>query len=527
MRPRAKQVRKLVVDRKIVEMFRDGKSASAITKALDKGKGYVIKVRDLAEQYGFIERISSDPLIYKSTARVIPPFPEILFPIQDLRQSKPTETNKILDPQKDWIKERLNLGWSPQTIFEELAVSVPRSNFYRYLEREHLQADRLLRSSPEIIHAPGECLQVDWAKLFDFKNAEGKKETIWAFIGILGHSRYTMVRVMRRCDFSATVTALISMFTELGGVPRKVTSDNPKVFVDTASPYEALLNMGYERFSSHYGFRIEALPPSDPKKKGKVERSVQLVRRLFESYDQSQFSMESAQVHGDRKLLVANQRKHGTHGDQPVRVFEEEKATLKSLPNVPYEVETIIFSKVRADGYVRFCNKYYRIDQRLKKQIATVIGNSKQVSIYVGGRLLEVYERITDKYQSKACKDHYKETWEKTLNDHGHYIRQAAAIGENVSRFIQIILARGDGFVDTRVVWGVLTAVKKYYAKDIDRACATAIELRHISLHGFLQILSLSPKRTDIDKDEFKTTSGKFERPMSEYRARLRLVRST
>ena len=166
MKQKKSQLGRILVDRRIVEMFREGKSASAITKLVDKSKGYVIKVRNLAEQYGFIEKISEEPMIFRATERVMPPFPEILFPIEDLRKSKPAETDELLDPQRAWITERLNLGWSPQTIFEELKVSVPRSNFYRYLERQHLQADRLLRSSPEIIHAPGECLQVDYPKLF-------------------------------------------------------------------------------------------------------------------------------------------------------------------------------------------------------------------------------------------------------------------------------------------------------------------------------------------------------------------------
>lgn len=514
-----------LMDRKIVELFQQGKSASAIAKKLSRGKSSVITVRDLAEQYGFIEKVSAEPLIFRATARVLPPYPEILFPIQDLRKTKPAETDLILDPQKPWMLERLNLGWSPQTIFEELAVSVPRSNFYRYLERHHLQADRILRSAPEIIHGPGECLQVDWAKMFSWKNPQGKQETVWAFIGILGHSRHTLVRVMTKCDFANTVMAIKSMLEELGGSPRRITSDNPKVFVNKASDYEPVLNAGYERFASHYGFTIEALPPADPEKKGKVERTVQLIRRLFESYDAENFKLESAQEHINKKLLIANNRKHGTHGGRPADLLLLERQSLRILPTMPYEVETITFPSVRDDGYVRFNNKYYRVDRRLKGQDAVVIANTEQVSIYIGGRLLEVYERIKDQFTSKACKDHYKEEWEKTLNDHAHYIKQAEAIGGNVSRFIQIVLARGEGFVDTRVVWGLLTCVKEYAASDIDKACLKAIELEQVNLGLIKSFLSLCPKRNKEEK--FNTTGGKFERPMSEYVTHLRLVTST
>jgi len=334
-----------------------------------------------------------------------------------------------------------------------------------------------------------------------------------------------MVRVMDKCDFSATVKALQSMIFELGGVPRKITSDNPKVFVNLASKHEPTLNAGYERFASHTGFTIEALPPADPQKKGKVERTVQLIRRLFESFEIKEFSLEKAQSHIDLKMKIANARKHGSHGEKPVEVFEnQERKVLRELPAVPYEIETIMVASVRADGYVRFLNKYYRVDIRLKSQRVTVISNSEKLSIYCSGRLLEVYDVIKDKFQRQACKDHYKSSSETNLQNHAHYIKQAELIGANVSRMIQIILARGEGFVDTRVVWGVLTLNKKYSHEAIDKACASAIELSSISLRTLCALLNLTPQ-TKKENEIFNTTGGKFTRPMSEYVAHLRVVK--
>jgi hypothetical protein len=517
---------RITVDRKIVELFRAGQSASQISSRLSKGKGYVIRVRDLAVEYGFLEPISEVPKLFRTTNRLLPNFPEALFPITDLRKSKPAETDVLLDPYKTWITERLNLGWSPQTVFEEVPVSIPRASFYRYLERQHLQSDRLLRgSSPEIIHAPGECLQVDWAKVFDVPTMDGRRRTVWAFIGILGHSRYTMVRVMEKCDFTATVKALQSMLDELGGSPRKITSDNPKVFVKLASEHEPILNAGYERFASHTGFTIEALPPADPKKKGKVERTVQLVRRLFESFDLSEFTLSKAQDHIDLKMKIANLRKHGAHGEKPVEIFEnQERKTLRDLPEVPYEIETIMIGSVRLDGYVRFLNKYYRVDMRLKGQSVTLISNGEKLSIYCAGRLLEVYDVIKDKFQRQSCKDHYKSSSETNLENHAHYIKQAEAIGGNVSRMIQVILARGEGFVDTRVVWGILTLNKKYPNHVIDKACESAIELGSISLRTVNAFLKMTPQ-SKMENENFNTIGGKFARPMSEYRAHLRVVK--
>jgi hypothetical protein len=389
-----------------------------------------------------------------------------------------------------------------------------------------------------IIHAPGECMQIDWGKLFDVVDGEtGKKKTIWVFVGVVGYSRYEMVRVVERLDFATTIEALMSMFDELGGVPRKITSDNPKVFVKEPSQYEPLANPAFARFASAYDFIIEALPPREPKKKGKVERQVTPVRRLFESYDKDQYSLESAQAHIDRKLKLANERKHGTHGEKPIALFlDEEAAKLKSLPILPYEIETIVAATVRTDGYVRFENKFYRVDILLKKQDALVIANSTKVSIYAKGRLLEVYDRITDKQRTKASKDHYREPWEKTLEDHGHYLKRAAGIGPHVEQFIAIILARGEGFVDTKVVWGLLNLDKAYEKKDIDRVCQSALELSQVNLRTVRQLLQLAAERrkkkaqpNDLRAGEAALAAekgGKFVRSMSEYKNHLKLVYS-
>ena len=528
-----KDLERITVDRKIVEGLREGRSVTSLKKSTGKGKGTVIKVRDMALEYGYIELADVEKKIFKATSKSLPPFPEALFPLCDGRSNKIFETDLVLESVREWLKERIEVGWSRQTIFEELPLAVPRSNFYRYLDRQNFMRIAPARNVMELIHAPGECLQVDWGKLFDVIDSKTKKKkTIWIFIGVLGHSRYEMARVVECGNFEITMHALMSMFDELGGIPKKVTSDNPKVFVQLASEHEPLLNPAFERFAAHCGFTIEALPPADPEKKGKVERMVPMKRRLFESYDRENYTLESAQAHIDKKLAIANERKHGTHLQKPIVVFiNDEASVLKPLPDLRYEIESIIRVTVRADGYVRFANKYYRIESRLKGEVALVIGNSKQVSIYCKGRLLEVYERITNNFVTKACKDHYKEPWEKTLQDHGHYLKQALAIGANVERFISIILARGEGFVDTRVVWGLLTLNKKYNNADIDKACLSALELSQVNLVTVRQLLNIMAKPKEIlkpkdDPAKVQAMGGKFARPMSEYKNHLKLVHS-
>jgi len=94
-------------------------------------------------------------------------------------------------------------------------------------------------------------------------------------------------------------------------------------------------------------------------------------------------------------------------------------------------------------------------------------------------------------------------------------------------------LARGEGFVDTRVVWGLLTLNKKYQNADVDKACLSALELSQVNLKTVRQLLNImaSPKtNTDSSSTEelhpAQSIGGKFARPMSDYKNHLKLIYS-
>lgn len=185
-----KVLEKITMDRKIVEGLRDGRSLTSLTKSTGKGKGYIIKIRDLAIEYGYLVE-GEVAKTYRATNKQLPLFPEALFPLYDGRSEKAASTDDVLNPHGEWIKDRLELGWSPQTIFDEIAVSIPRSNFYRYLHRQGLMASASAYHTIELIHSPGECLQVDWGKLFDVKDVStGKKKPFgylsefWVTVGM-------------------------------------------------------------------------------------------------------------------------------------------------------------------------------------------------------------------------------------------------------------------------------------------------------------------------------------------------------
>jgi transposase len=255
-----KDVKKMILDRKIVQEIIAGKSNRQISREFKICQKKVAKFKKLAQEEGYLDKNAELP------AYPAHPFPKILE-----KNLKFSENEDLLLPHLDWMKERLNAGWHKVSLFEESPVRIPRASFYRFLKRHKLLAlqerknDRVI---PEIFHEPGEAFLLDWGLLRTVVDPKTKKKRkLWAFVGVLGYSRYMTVRLVWTCDTKTTIHALEDMFQELGGITKRVTTDNPKCFALEASDYEPIFNPIFERFADHFGFTIECLPPRDPQKK--------------------------------------------------------------------------------------------------------------------------------------------------------------------------------------------------------------------------------------------------------------------
>jgi len=511
------------VSRKIVESLIAGKGVNEISRGLKVGKAKIRKVRILAEKNGYLD--GSVPL---------PPFPQLLFPEDRCRKFSASEVDFLLSEHEDWIKDRIAADWHAITIFEQLPIKVSRSSFYRFLDRHKLNPSnqRPTRVVPEIIHKPGEALQVDWGKVGTVAcPLTGKKLTVWAFVGVLGYSRYRMVRLTIALDLDTTLSLLESMLQEIGGVPVKLTSDNPKVFALKACKYDPLIHPVYERFAGYYDTAVECLAPADPKKKGKVERPMPFIRRLLEPLNGDFRDLLHAQKFIDQQLTLANDRRHGTTGERPIeRLLNQEISALKPLPKLFWEREEYHEGSVRSDGHIRFRGKYYSVAEHLIGEDLVVIGNQTFVWLYHNGQLVETHRRCTDPMKSKETKPEHLKPWERAMTDTSVYRDRARSIGPHVDELIVKIIGNGLGVIDFRQVWGILSLDKSFDYKRIDDACRHALEMGSRRLRTVRNYLETSPKpRSSSPADSeipFVTEDGgekdrvnRFVRSIKEYGA--------
>lgn len=508
--------RRRLVDRKVVQYLIEGKSHRFIKQQLQIGSSRLEKVKRLAEQHGYIN------------GRALPSYPEALFPDRsDRRTQQRSDTDRLLNAHIGFIEERLNAGWRPITVWEELPIAVTRSSFYRFLERRDLiklaRGAKALRVVPEIVHAPGDALVLDWGKLCTvFDPLRAVMRTLWVLIGVLGFSRYLMARLVWSNELATTLSAMESMLGETQGVPQRLTSDNPKCLCLQASRYEPLLNPAFERFAAHYAFSIECLPPREPQKKGKIERMVPYVRRLYEAHGEF-VSLEESQSYLDRKLAIANQRVHGTTRRKPIDDLVLEREHLRALPATAYEIEHSATATVRQDGHVRFANRYYSVDERFIGQEVFILAGREQLAIYHRGQLIETHARLTDPYRSKQTKPQHLKPWEQALADDSTYRRRARQLGPSVEQLIVILLAQGRGFIDTRKVWGILSLDKKYPAAQIDRACAQAIAIKSYSYRSVAGLLEREQRKAARHAPPTLKAPHKFARDLAVYSETLAL----
>jgi hypothetical protein len=171
---------------------------------------------------------------------------------------------------------------------------------------------------------------------------------------------------------------------------------------------------------------------------------------------------------------------------------------------------------------VRFRNKFYSVGDEHVGRHAVVLGNKTQVSIYMDGKLFEVHDRICHPHISKSTKAHHLKPHERVMQDGAFYIKRAARIGPFTAKLVETVLSSGQGFVDTRKVWGVLSLDKNYKPEQIEKACRLALEMNDPSYRRVAALVKLMP--TDKPRpEETKTEAHKFVRDLNEYKQLLLL----
>ncbi len=203
---------------------------------------------------------------------------------------------------------------------------------------------------------PGEQMQYDWGE-FHYEQ-EGKERKFYGFTAILGYSRMRFVTFVKRCDTATMLRCMIEAFDYFGGLPKAALTDRMKsVFLEEMEGEVPRWNPLFADFMATLGVAPRVCRPRKPQTKGKVERTVEVIKYGF--WPGVHFSdLDDLNEQAASWCTRLNQKVHRTTRRVPLDLWVEEK--LSTLPkDGAWERFGAEERRVSSDGFVSFDGVLY------------------------------------------------------------------------------------------------------------------------------------------------------------------------
>jgi transposase len=327
--------------REIIRHIREGRSDRQIGKDLSVDRRTVKRYRGWAEEQGLLSGSLPDH--------------ESLLKILDLTMPEkvPPQNSSKADPYRQRIEELLGEKVKVTAIYDRL-----REQGYQGSYASVLRLARQIEPKPVETYVrkecqPGEEAEIDFGYVGMLQDAEGNLRKAWAFVMVLGWSRYAYVEFVFDQKVASWLRCHRNALEFFGGVPQRLVIDNLKSGITQAVWDDPQVQLAYRECAEHYGFLILPCRPATPEHKGKVEGGVAYVQGRFMG-GRGPLSL----VQANREVrqwcqTEAGMRIHGTTKAQPRRQFEEvERKRLKPLPSTPYDLAIWKKAKLHRDCHV-------------------------------------------------------------------------------------------------------------------------------------------------------------------------------
>jgi transposase len=401
--------------------------------------------------------------------------------------------------EPDWThvhRELRRPGVTLTLLWEEYRAAQPDG--YRYSRWCELYRDWESRLSPTMrqAHPAGERLFVDYAgqtvEVIDAKTGEITPAQI--FVAVLGASNYTYAEATATQTLPDWIGSHGRVLAFLGGVPRQIVPDNPKVGVTKALWYEPGLNRTYLDLAAHYGTAILPTRTRKPRDKAKVEAGVLVVERwiLARLRNRRFFSLAELNAAIAELVVDLNARPMKRLGVSRAEMFTElDRPALKPLPAEPFVYAEWRMRRVSLDYHVDIDGHYYSVPFRLIKEPVEARITARTIEIFHKGERVAVHLRGGHRGRHTTVPDHmpsaHRRYAEWTIE---RIRREAAAIGPSTGKLAALILESKphpeQGF---RACLGILRLARQYGRDRLEAACDRGLGIGARSYGSILSIL--------------------------------------
>jgi transposase len=453
--------------RELINQLRQGASDRQISQDMHIARQTVKRYRKWAQASGVLE--GALPKVETLQAMLEQAMPG---------KSAPQNTS-VVEPYRELVKQMVEGEVEAAAIFQRLkerGFSGSYSGVYRFVRTlKPVQPKTTVR----VERKPGEEAQVDFGyagRMIDPQT--GKLRRAWAFVMTLSWSRHQYVEFVFDQRVETWLRLHRNAFEFFGGVPGRIVPDNLKAAIVKASWDEAQAQNSYRECAQHYGFRIAPCRPRTPEHKGKVEQGGvhYVVRNFLGGREIARLDHNNREVH-TWCLTTAGLRIHGTTKEKPLERFERvEKASLKVLPETPYDLAVWKRAKLHRDCYVVFEGAFYSAPFRFVGQTLWLCAGSRQVHMYTARyELVATHERAQKAGERHTHVDHLpQEKLPGLLLDRESCLREASEIGSATQQATQAIL--DDPVMERLPSAGRLLRLRKRFGDvRLEAACRRAL----------------------------------------------------
>jgi len=346
----------------------------------------------------------------------------------------------------------------------------------------------LPRTTVRLETPPGRQAQVDFGKV-RVRIGDGLV-WLWAFVMTLSYSRHRFVRFVARQDLPSWLECHTRAFEFFGGVPETILLDNLKAGVVRPDLYDPTINRAYAELERHYSFVADPAKVRTPEHKGKVERSVPVVRQQMVAGRDYASLADLNDAALTWCLEEVGTVPNGTTQEAPVPRFErDERSCLKPLPRAAFANPSWSECKVHPDHHIVFERSYYSVPTRYVGKTVWVRATFRLVEIYFQEELIKTHVRAARKGTWRTDQNDYPPQAKAFLLFHPAHCRaKATELGPDVSAMMEAILA-DNALRNLRKGQALLRLGEKYGAARLNEACRHLLTFDSTELKRIQQVL--------------------------------------
>jgi transposase len=391
--------------------------------------------------------------------------------------------------EPDWAaihKELKRKHVTLQILWDEYIERYPDGYRYSRFCEIYRQWEAKLSLSMRQTYLGGEKLFVDYAGdtvavIIDRHTLETRAAHI--FVAVIGGSSLTYAEATWTEGLADWLAAHARAFHFMGGSPKLVVPDNPKVAVIKACFYEPMINRSYAELLTHYDTAALPARPRKPKDKAKVEAAVRIVERFLLGRLRKRVYYSLAELNAAiqeeltrlndvfkiRRLAVTRRT-----------LFEEiDRPHLNPLPVEDYVYAEWRIRRANLDYHVDIDGCYYSVPFiHAREQIEARI-TSQTVELFVKGERVAAHARLGVTGRYTTVPEHMPSSHRRYAGWTPSRIQaEAEAIGPSTALFCQLVLEHKrhpeQGF---RACLGIVRLRKGYGVERLEAACDRALEI--------------------------------------------------